>query len=558
MLCLILTISANAQWPDNPDTNLAVTTQAGEQVIAKVAATSDGGCFVSFYNHAGGNYDMYMQRLDADGVIQWEQDGLLISDYPQDTWLTDYDMTVDMEDNAILTFNDIRAGGDWDIYAYRISPDGDFLWGYDGLAISDNTSFEADPKVIVTSAGNVVITWLEEDVVYVRKVDPDGNDLWDPAVKWITSEYGVTAPYLAPADDDSFILQVYVASGPNYWNPEFIYVHKYDSDGNELWDPEGVAVNTAGGIAPWMDAGIESDGAGGAYCYWYDTRNNIHHTFVQHVTSEGVAEWTENGVQLSLASNQLQMNPSMAYFGDTQEVVVFYLATNTNQSQFGLYGQKLDSNGERQWGDDGIAFVPLSGDAVMAINAIGQVDGAVVIYQQSPDALNDFVRAIKVDLDGDPVWDQSPVEMSRVLSEKLHMDVTQNNLGQMIAVWGDKRSDSGDIYLQNVNMDGTLGSFTTSVFDDNSPVPNRSALISSYPNPFNASAKISYELSVESDATIEIFDLLGRKVETLSIGMQPAGQHDIVWDASDFVTGVYFARFKAQNANQTIRMTLLK
>jgi len=458
-LCLLAAINAFAQWPDEPTQNLSISNQPGEQVIAKIATTSDGGCYVSFYNGASGNYDMYLQRLDGEGNIQWQENGILISSHPQETWLTDYDMTVDNEDHAIVVFNDIRAGGDWDIYAYRVSPDGDFTWGPDGLTVSDNAGFEPDPKVCVTTDGNVVFAWQEDNVVHLRKVDMAGNDLWDPATITLTSTYGLAAPYITRADNDGVIVQVYLSSGPNYWNPKYIYAHKFDVSGNALWDSEGVAVNTAGGIALWMDSGIASDEAGGAFCYWYDTRNMIHHAYVQHVTSAGIAEWTANGVQLSLSGAELQMNPSLTYNSLTSEVLAFYLITNSGQTAWGVQGQKLNINGELQWGNNGVTFVPLSGQAVMGINAAYQDDGAIVVYQQSADAVNNLVYAIKVDLDGNQVWDTSPVVMSSVMSEKLHMDVDQNGFGQVLAVWGDKRSDDGDIYLQNVNPDGSLGGY---------------------------------------------------------------------------------------------------
>ena len=118
---MILPNIANGQWPSNSDSNLVICDRSGEETLPKIVATSDGGCYVSWYDHASGNYDVYMQRLNGSGQIQWAANGLLISNQPQDTWLTDYDLNVDQNDYAVVVFNDIRAGGDWDIYAYRIN-----------------------------------------------------------------------------------------------------------------------------------------------------------------------------------------------------------------------------------------------------------------------------------------------------------------------------------------------------------------------------------------------------------------------------------------------------
>ncbi|MCP4583821.1 MAG: hypothetical protein GY839_19600 [candidate division Zixibacteria bacterium] len=454
---------AQAQWPDNADSNLVINDQSGAQAIPKVATTSDGGCFVSFYNNSSGNYDMYMQYLNADGEIQWTLNGLAISEHPQETWLTDYSMTVDHEDHAIVTFNDSRAGSDWDIYAYRISPLGDFVWGADGLTLSANDGFEPDPQVTVTSSGNIVFAWQEEYMIHLRKVNPSGADMWDPATITLTDTYGLSMPRIASADNDGVILQVLVSTGPNYWDPKHIYAHKFDSLGTALWGGSGVAVSTAGGIGMQMVPSLADDGNGGAYSYWYDTRAMDHHVYVQHLTHLGVAEWTADGVQTCLTAGQLQMSPALARLGETGDVLVFYNATNSSQSQVGIQGQRINSDGTRQWTDNGVILEPLSNQSLWDIYAFTLEDGAVITYFDTPDGdvVNSYVKAIRVDENGNQVWDTTPAYMCSYLAGKVHLDATINVHGQVIAAWEDKRIDSSaDIYLQNINPDGSLGEYS--------------------------------------------------------------------------------------------------
>ena len=144
---------ALAQWPSDPATNMAMTTTSGEATDPHIVVTSDGGCYVSWWDNTSGHYCMYMQRLNANGDIMWAPDGLLISNHAQNSWLTDYTLNVDNTDCAILAVNDIRAGGDWDIYAYRINQSGEFLWGPDGLTISNDAYEDAFPQVLITSGG---------------------------------------------------------------------------------------------------------------------------------------------------------------------------------------------------------------------------------------------------------------------------------------------------------------------------------------------------------------------------------------------------------------------
>lgn len=78
--------------------------------------------------------------------------------------------------------------------------------------------------------------------------------------------------------------------------------------------------------------------------------------------------------------------------------------------------------------------------------------------------------------------------------------------------------------------------------------------VSSYPNPFNPSTTISYQLVKEADVHLQIFDLLGRQVAELVNGVKSAGFHSVIWNGSDgsgkdAPTGLYLYRFQASSAD---------
>lgn len=466
LFVLIFSTTIQAEWPASADANLVICNHSGEQSITKVAAASDGGCYISWFDHQSGNYDVYLQRLNGDGIPQWQDNGILISNHPQNSWITDYDLTVDQEDHAIVVFNDIRSGPDWDIYAYRISPAGEFVWGANGLTVSDNTNFEPSPKVAVTSEGHIIITWTEETgmgtVINLRKLTTAGEDCWSPPMVTFTAGYGVTNPWITAADADNVILLYLKATGPDYWDPQHLLAQKYDSSGSALWNPDGVTVSTAGGIALYMTPEIQHDGYGGAFAYWYDTRAMDHHVYVQRILEDGTTAWTTNGVRTVTIGGELQMDPTLVCSADSGSVMVFYLATDMNQNDRGVHGQMLNSEGELQWGSGGSALIPLSSNNPSAIHAYPQDNGAVVIYKQDVpgSVVNTQIKAFRTDENGGHVWDSSPVIMCSVISGKGRIAGDCNYLGQLIAAWSDDRFDaSGDIYLQNINPDGTLGDY---------------------------------------------------------------------------------------------------
>ena len=83
-------------------------------------------------------------------------------------------------------------------------------------------------------------------------------------------------------------------------------------------------------------------------------------------------------------------------------------------------------------------------------------------------------------------------------------------------------------------------------------------LHNAYPNPFNASTAISYQLLAVSKVNLTIYDITGREVFTLLEGYQSAGTHSVVFDAKDLTSGVYFARLEAGDFRQTRKMLLIK
>jgi hypothetical protein len=98
---------------------------------------------------------------------------------------------------------------------------------------------------------------------------------------------------------------------------------------------------------------------------------------------------------------------------------------------------------------------------------------------------------------------------------------------------------------------------TTPTEADDTP-PRAFALVDNFPNPFNARTIINYALPAAVDVTIEIYDILGRKVEMLLQGEQPAGYHQVVWDASDYPSGMYFYRIRAGEHAEIRKMVVVK
>jgi flagellar hook assembly protein FlgD len=94
-------------------------------------------------------------------------------------------------------------------------------------------------------------------------------------------------------------------------------------------------------------------------------------------------------------------------------------------------------------------------------------------------------------------------------------------------------------------------------------LPNQITVSKSYPNPFNPTTKIRYNLENNESVNINIIDIKGNHIKQLIDSDEPAGQHSVQWDATNDLghsvsAGVYFFTIETESEHQTRKMVLLK
>jgi hypothetical protein len=94
-------------------------------------------------------------------------------------------------------------------------------------------------------------------------------------------------------------------------------------------------------------------------------------------------------------------------------------------------------------------------------------------------------------------------------------------------------------------------------------IPKSFDLIQNYPNPFNTETIIAFELPEASNVTLEVYDMLGRRVATLADDFYPSGSYEITWNGrsaydEELSSGVYFYKIKTRSFEQTKKMLMLK
>ncbi len=457
---------ALAQWSGDPSVNLAVGDRTGEQNQAKIRPRADGGCFIAWFDNSAGGYDVYLQRLDAQGNEQWPHNGVLLRDRGVSS-TQDYDLEVDADGNALVVFND-DLNSNAPITAHLVSPAGALLWGAAGVQVSGAQSgSKGPPQATVLSDGSYAIVWSNGSptALHVQKLDASGASLWpSPVVLSSTLPYNTCD--IEPGEAGSMIISFVRCSGSNcVTSNKHLYAQKLSSAGAPVWDRDpgtpmvmdpvivfdGSSLQTAT-FPPFL-----SDGAGGGVFAWYENGGS-RHAYVQRINTAGQEVFAHNGVTVSIQSGRYQLGAALSFDPSTGDSYVGWVESNTAQSQWGLYAQRITVEGLRVWGDNGVQLLGLSGVQGSFTATLARPGGGVDVFGFANCCGNaGVVHGFALDAGGAALWTGQPIMVCSASSSKARLAATRSSNGAALLAWADNRADSNNIYAQRVNLDGTLG-----------------------------------------------------------------------------------------------------
>ena len=445
-----LSPAASAQWSSDPATNLPVADAPGSQVQPKLAATPDGGVYVSWYDGASG-FDARLQKLDAGGNELFPHAGLLVADRSFSS-TQDYGLDVDASGNALLTFRDDRAGG-VQITAALVTAAGAQPWGPTGTALTNTTDFLAAPKIAGTSDGGAVVAWTQNASTRLQKLDASGDPQWPQDVVLTPATGTYSASDLHDAGSD--VILAFVHQTGSFGSARHLLAQKFDAAGNPLWGPGPVAVFDGGSLQFGNFPQFVTDGSGGAVFSWYDTAGANLQSYVQHVLPNGAEAFPHNGLAVSTDTTRDRVSPDVAFDASTGAIYVYWNEQGGSGLE-GVYGQKFDAVGVRLWTETGLAIAPLAADDVTQVRALLGGPGAFAFWSAAPAFGQDRLHGASASGSAGGTVDFT-LDVSTTPSMKSRLVATNSAAGFAVLAWQDERADSGDIYAQNVNPDGSLG-----------------------------------------------------------------------------------------------------
>jgi predicted lipoprotein with Yx(FWY)xxD motif len=181
LLVLLPPHHAAAAWPTDPLANVPLCTATGDQYYPTIASDGAGGAIVTWEDKRSYNStrDIYAQRISADGTVQWTANGVALCAADGQQWSPT--IVSDGAGGAIVTWFDQRSGN-YDIYAQRISADGTVQWTANGVALCTTANDQKSPTITSDGAGGAIVTWFDHRSssfdIYAQRISAGGTVQW--------------------------------------------------------------------------------------------------------------------------------------------------------------------------------------------------------------------------------------------------------------------------------------------------------------------------------------------------------------------------------------------
>lgn len=322
---------------------VAICTASGSQINPKMESDGAGGAIIVWQDKRNGvDYDIYAQRINAAGIVQWTTNGVFICSMANTTQ-SNPKLRADGSGGAIIAWQDKRNGIDYDIYAQRVNASGVVQWALNGIPVCTATGNQSAIDMTNEGINGVIVAWKDQRAgntdIYAQKIDLAGTTQWAVNGIAITTN---SAPQLNPnvvGDGNGGAIIVWQDSSAGNWN---IKSQRVDGNGNNIWTAGGVDVGIASGNQ--TSPHNISDGNGGSIYAWQDKRNGNFDVYAHHLYANG----TTNGIfeNENLIISNCFPNPFIQK--TFIQIGNFSLFAHVELKIYDLYGKEVDMNPYRK------------------------------------------------------------------------------------------------------------------------------------------------------------------------------------------------------------------
>ena len=463
-----------SNWPNDPTANIQLSNIA-QSVSSAISVQDGGGGVITAWSPFSTPGDVYVQRVNADGVLLWTSGGVLVASNSGNVQRLEA-VVPDGSGGAIMIWQDDRNGID-EYYGQRVNANGNLLWQSNGRRLLPGpfpvVACGASTTIVRSATGGEV--WTEpthpatEHMHGVSLVGDSGGVCGEGGLIMHTINGGAT--WLTQAS----------GTGGDLFGIDF-----FDSS-------QGIAVGEGGTVTRWTGASWQLQAQPVA-----DALHDVDHTSSLGAIAVGdagtIIRTINGGVNWTIdTSSTTEALRSIAYASSNVAVAVGDAGTiRRTEIGGGLWNSQVSGTAQALHGVDfsdanTATAVGAGGTIIRSIDA-GQTWSSVS-SPTSDDLLSvSFVDAscgvgvgengsAILTIDGGATWSAVPtgvsaalrgVAMSRVSSNRRDLQAVSDDAGGAIVVFEDDRSGDFDIFAQRIDANGNRLWFDDLVLDDSS------------------------------------------------------------------------------------------
>lgn len=467
------------------------------------------------------NQIIFTAATDSIGEEVWTYDG------ESTELLEDFDTYEDFGSfpGGFIKYDD---GNGIDLYFNTAEVEGDKVLRYDGSEVTTVVTLEDNGY----SLENAIV--YDNKIYFTHFTDAAGEELW----VFDGSDFSMVRD-LEEGEDDSDINSFEVFDDGT---GEKLYFNANANDkANELWSYDGENFT--------LEADIHEGNYNSSidYITTFNDGSSEKLFFQAYKSGIGGELWSYDGQDSMLVSNITGDSQSSdprfltSYYGSGSPLLVFSAETD----QFGRELYVYDGN---------------STQLVSDINQ-GSESSNPMNFKEFDGEL--YFTAYTQENGREPhVYDGSEVRLydlrnGGISGFGVNPTIFDDGTGQRLYVTGRDGTNGFELYSFGPD-DDPFSDISTSTEQISETQPENISLKANYPNPFNPATKISFELPERMNVTLAVYDILGRKVRTLTNGIRQAGNHSVTFNASGLASGVYLYRLRTDQQSFTKKMLLLK
>lgn len=500
------------------------------------------------------NGSLLIQKIDNTGKVMWAENGVLVDSYLGSGFTADSDYPLifsDKKGGAIVIYRKIFFDRE-DIYFQKVDMNGYYFLAPVCLS-SFYGGYNYSPSAVMTKSNNIAVTWENfsggDFNIHAQMIDPNGVKLWNygKEVEVCNVNYDQRKPAISSNKNGHIIISWLDAR--NYSEYSFdLFANLLDSNGAAItFDAKGKLIfrkvnprNSRKDVF-YNHNMIPSNNNNFIIAIEHSLDNQFSNINVLKVNENLDREWI-----LDLQSGSHQSRPLITTDNKNGAGVIWSDGDIYRNEVFGIVVTK---DGNIVWGSKTGSRISCdeSKDPYSKILPAEKIHNGFYI---SGDRI--FLNWVSTNLNklfvtnlylaDESAQCKNTLEIQDEISEGEYTSITSHGNIAVIVF-----RQSGSIYATLWNISGK--GFTQS---DLKPEPVN------FPNPFNPTTNISFSIPSDGFVRLSVYDITGRLISNLISEHKSAGEYKVKFDGSKLSSGVYFYSLEVNGAAHTKRMTMIK